>query len=161
MKAIQKLLWTLSLLLCLVSLDRAFAFCGFYVGKADAKLYNQASQVVLARHENKTVVSMLNDYQGDLKEFAMVIPIPEVLKEGQIHVGDRKLFERIDAYSAPRLVEYHDPNPCHRYELSSHFSGALRKKTANALNIDYYLWKYSKTIQIQNFDFHRTRSIYY
>ncbi len=28
------------------------AFCGFYVAKADAKLFNRASQVVLVRHED-------------------------------------------------------------------------------------------------------------
>lgn len=90
----------------------AGAFCGFYVGKADAKLFNRASQVVVARNEDKTVISMMNDYEGELAEFALVVPVPEVLQKGQIHVGDRELFRRIDAYSAPRLVEYHDPDPC-------------------------------------------------
>lgn len=90
----------------------ASAFCGFYVAKADASLYNKASQVVLTHHDNKTVLSMMNDYKGDLTEFAMVVPVPVVLQKGQINVGDRKLFERIDAFSAPRLVEYFDPDPC-------------------------------------------------
>jgi hypothetical protein len=35
-----------------------------------------------------------------------------VLKRGQIHVGDSTLIPHLDAYSAPRLVEYHDPDPC-------------------------------------------------
>ena len=48
----------------------AHGFCGFYVGKADAKLFNEASQVIVVRDGERTVVSMLNDYQGDLKEFA-------------------------------------------------------------------------------------------
>ena len=37
---------------------------------------------------------------------------PTVLERSQIRIGDRKLFERIDAYSAPRLAEYFDPDPC-------------------------------------------------
>jgi hypothetical protein len=82
------------------------------VAKADASLYNEASQVVVARHDGKTVISMLNDFQGDLKEFALVVPVPVVLKEGQIHVADKELFEHLDAYSAPRLVEYFDSDPC-------------------------------------------------
>ncbi|MGD0076941.1 MAG: DUF2330 domain-containing protein, partial [Candidatus Binataceae bacterium] len=90
----------------------ALAFCGFYVGKADASLYNQASQVVMVRHQSKTVLSMMNDYKGDLKEFALVVPVPVVLKQEQIHIGERELFARIDAYSAPRLVEYSDQSPC-------------------------------------------------
>src|SRR5260221_2921817 len=88
------------------------AFCGFYVGKADASLFNEASQVILVRRDNRTVISMANDYKGELTDFALVVPVPTVLERGQIHIGDRKLFERIDAYSAPRLAEYFDPNPC-------------------------------------------------
>ena len=90
----------------------ANAFCGFYVGKADAKLFNEASQVILVRDGNRTVISMRNDFQGELSEFALVVPVPAVLQKSQIHVGDPKIFERIDAYSAPRLAEYFDSNPC-------------------------------------------------
>jgi hypothetical protein len=107
-------------LVCLFSLPRLVApsdgnaFCGFYVGKADASLFNEASQVVVARHQRRTVISMMNDYKGALTEFALVVPVPVVLEKTQIHVGDRELFRRIDAYSAPRLVEYFDPDPCQR-----------------------------------------------
>src|SRR5450755_5182832 len=94
----------------------ASAFCGFYVGKADAKLFNEASQVILVRDGNRTVISMRNDFQGDLSEFALVVPVPVVLQKSQIHIGDPKTFERIDAYSAPRLAEYFDPNPCDVYQ---------------------------------------------
>jgi hypothetical protein len=94
-------------------------FCGFYVARADTKLFNRASQVVLARDGDRTVITMASDYQGDLKEFAVVIPVPTILTRGQIHVGDKTLVDHLDAYSAPRLVEYFDQNPCQlrRYEL--------------------------------------------
>ena len=49
----------------------AAAFCGFYVAKADTKLFNEASKVVLVRDGNRTVLTMANDYQGDPKEFAV------------------------------------------------------------------------------------------
>ena len=90
----------------------ALAFCGFYVAKADSKLYNKASQVVIARKDNRTVLTMANDYQGDVKDFAMVVPVPTVLKEEQVQVGKPKIIERLDAFSAPRLVEYFDEDPC-------------------------------------------------
>ena len=35
--------------------DRSARFCGFYVAKADTKLFNQASQVVLVRDGDRTV----------------------------------------------------------------------------------------------------------
>src|SRR5881628_2904503 len=89
-----------------------FAFCGFYVAKADTKLFNKASQVVLVRDGDRTVMTMANDFKGDLKEFAIVIPVPTFLQREQIHVGDKKFIDHLDAYSAPRLVEYFDQNPC-------------------------------------------------
>lgn len=92
--------------------EYAWAFCGFYVAKADSSLYNQASQVVIARDGDRTVLTMANDYQGDVKDFALVVPSPVVLKEEQVHVGNSKVLERLDAFSAPRLVEYFDSNPC-------------------------------------------------
>ena len=92
--------------------DALLAFCGFYVAKADTKIFNKASQVVLVRSEDKTVLTMANDFKGDPKEFAVVIPVPTVLQKDQIHVGDKALLDHLDAYSAPRLVEYFDDDPC-------------------------------------------------
>ncbi|MEM8542878.1 MAG: DUF2330 domain-containing protein [Cyanobacteria bacterium P01_H01_bin.119] len=90
----------------------AWAFCGFYVAQADTSLYNQASQVAIARSGSRTVLTMANDYQGEVANFAMVVPVPTVLEEGQVNVGDPAIIERLDTFSAPRLVEYFDPDPC-------------------------------------------------
>jgi hypothetical protein len=90
----------------------ANAFCGFYAGKADASLFNEASQVVLVRDGQRTVISMLNDYSGPLNEFALVVPTPTILQQGQVRVAEKATFERLDAYSSPRLAEYHDSDPC-------------------------------------------------
>lgn len=114
MKKVWRLLITCGLivLICCTLTPAAWAFCGFYVAKADTKLYNRASQVAIARNGNRTVLTMANDYQGDVKDFAMVVPVPTVLKKEQVQVGHPKIMERLDAFSAPRLVEYFDPDPC-------------------------------------------------
>ena len=90
----------------------AWAFCGFYVAQADTSLYNNASQVIIARDGDRTVLTMANDYQGDVKDFALVVPVPVVLQEDQINVGNSAIIDRLDSFSAPRLVEYFDPDPC-------------------------------------------------
>ena len=95
----------------------AQAFCGFYVAKADTSLFNRASQVVLVRDDNRTVITMANDFEGEVEDFAVVIPVPTMIEREQINVGDRAVIQHLDAYTSPRLVEYHDGNPCHRYEL--------------------------------------------
>src|SRR5712691_1589985 len=90
----------------------ALGFCGFYVAKADTQLFNKASKVALVRHDGKTVMTMANDYRGDPQEFALVVPVPTFLERDQIHVGEPAPLDHLDAYSAPRLVEYFDTNPC-------------------------------------------------
>src|SRR5262245_54467443 len=105
-----------ALALCagLLSAAPAHAFCGFYVAKADAKLFNKASKVVVARKGERTAVTMASDYQGDLKEFALVIPVPTVVGRDQIKIVEAAWVDHLDAYSAPRLVEYFDPDPCNQ-----------------------------------------------
>ena len=90
------------------------AFCGFYVAKADGTLKNKTSQVILVRDGDKNVITMFNDFKGDFKDFAMVVPVPVVLKEKDIKVVDQSIFDRLNDYSRPRLVEYFDENPCNR-----------------------------------------------
>jgi len=68
--------------------------------------------VVLVRDGDRTVMTMASDFEGALEEFAIVIPVPTFLKREQIHVGDKALADHLDAYSAPRLVEYFDADPC-------------------------------------------------
>lgn len=99
---------------CVMSVlpSQAFAFCGFYVAKADTKLFNEASQVVMVRDGDRNVLTMASDYQGDVKDFALVVPVPTVLKREQIHIADNAVVEHLDAYTAPRLVEYFDEDPC-------------------------------------------------
>ncbi len=92
----------------------ASAFCGFYVAKADTKLFNDASKVAMVRDGPRTVMTMASDYRGSPKEFAMVIPVVDVPTREQINVANPALIEHLDAYTAPRLVEYYDENPCER-----------------------------------------------
>jgi hypothetical protein len=124
MKENQDFLRTLMIMTFTLTLSKAaLGFCGFYVGKADGKLLNEASQVVLVRDEQKTVLTMVNDYKGSMSEFALVVPVPTVLERGQIHVTEKKHVDHLDAFTAPRLVEYFDPNPCDTRRIEGMRSG--------------------------------------
>ena len=90
----------------------ANAFCGFYVAQANAKLFNTSSKVVIARNGQQTAITMASDYQGEPKEFAIVIPVPSFIRKDQISAVDPKMIDHLDAYTAPRLVEYFDEDPC-------------------------------------------------
>ncbi|MBN4052090.1 DUF2330 domain-containing protein, partial [Cytophagaceae bacterium AH-315-L13] len=110
MKTQNLMVFAISLILYI---NDASGFCGFYVAKADATLFNEASQVIVVRDGNRTVITMSSDFKGNVKDFAMVVPVPEVLQEENIRVAERIIFDKLDAYSAPRLVEYYDDNPCY------------------------------------------------
>src|SRR5207253_1404547 len=58
------------------------------------------------------VITMVNDFKGDPKEFAVVVPVPTLIERSQINVGDKKVIDHLEAYTSPRLVEYFDASPC-------------------------------------------------
>ena len=106
----------------------ADAFCGFYVSGADAKLYNNATMVVLMREGQRTVLSMQNNYQGPPQNFAMVVPVPTVLQKENVKTLDRAVFDRVDTLAAPRLVDplirYQEGAGGRRYAELLHFRRA-------------------------------------
>jgi len=104
------------LLVTMVAYEAA-AFCGFYVSKADGALKNKTSQVIMVRDGDRNVITMYNDFKGDFKDFAMVVPVPVVLEKKDIKVVDQQIFNTLNEYSKPRLVEYYDRNPCQTAEL--------------------------------------------
>jgi hypothetical protein len=137
MKIILKALTSLWLaaLLALVPAGRALAFCGFYAAGANAQLFNKASQVILAHQGDRTTITMANDFQGDVKNFALVVPVPVPISREQVQVSDRAILKKLDNFSQPRLVEYRDENPCqpvNRYDIQEKTSAAAPMASAAA-----------------------------
>ncbi len=98
--------------LCMLIPSTASAFCGFYVAGSGDTLTNNATQVVLMRQGKRTVLSMQNNYQGPPSDFAMVVPVPEVLQEEDVRTLPADIFDKVDRLAAPRLVEYWEQDPC-------------------------------------------------
>ncbi len=135
--------YVLSLLALLVSVSSAQAFCGFYVARADGELYNEASKVVFVRDGRRSTITMSSDYRGDPSEFALIVPTPRVLREDQIREVSSDIIDHLDAYTAPRLVEYFDRDPCGPeilfapviVEETAAMTGGLRLPTARDLGV--------------------------
>lgn len=103
------------------------SMCGFFAPRIQethmqSSLVNRASQVILVRSGNQTVVTMQSDFQGDAKDFALIVPVPEVPREQDIRVAGMGVFDKLNAYSSARLTQYFDTSPC---ENNWH-SGAVR-----------------------------------
>jgi hypothetical protein len=125
------------------------SFCGFYVSKADGSLKNKTSQVILVRDGNKNVITMYNDFKGDTKDFAMVVPVPVVLKKEDVKVVDPSLFQRLNDYSAPRLVEYWDQNPCMNYNYEDKMAAPSAKMESEVVVSAYGNVKRKNAVKIE------------
>ena len=88
------------------------AFCGFYVSQSGGTLTNRASKVVLAHRGDRTNITMSSDVSGDPREFALVVPVPTVIQRDQVRLVQSQTIDHLEAYTAPRLVEYFDADPC-------------------------------------------------
>ena len=114
----------------LLTTEPADAFCGFYVGGAGAKLFNDATMVVLMREGTRTVLSMQNAYKGPPEKFAMIVPVPVVLQQDNVKTLKKDVFEHLDQLASPRLVEYWEQDPC--AVPIAHAGGMARAKGAAA-----------------------------
>ena len=147
MKPLMKKIAAFIILTAMIS-HEAIAFCGFYVSKADGALKNKTSQVILVRDGNRTVITMYNDFQGDIKDFAMVVPVPVVLKKSDIKVVDQQIFNTLNEYSKPRLVEYYDQNPCNQ-ELYKKLQGNAPGVTSEVVVTGYGVKRKQETVTIE------------
>jgi len=116
-----------------VTAGPASAFCGFHVAKADAKMFNRSSKVVITRNGKGTAISMASDYEGEPNEFALVVPVPTFIARDQISVVEPRTVDHLDAYTAPRLVEYYDPDPCEFHNIMAMSAVPTTARTASAI----------------------------
>ena len=91
----------------------AAAFCGFYVAQADSKLFNKSSKVVLTPRRQAD-----RHHHGErLRRRGQGIRAGHSGADLHRAQADRRRryrrpIDHLDAYSAPRLVEYSDEDPC-------------------------------------------------
>jgi uncharacterized protein (TIGR03382 family) len=62
------------------------------------------AQVAIVRQDGRTTFSVSVNPTGTAQEFALVMPVPEVLTQDQVRTLDSKLFATLNGYTAPRHV---------------------------------------------------------
>ncbi|NES04224.1 MAG: DUF2330 domain-containing protein [Okeania sp. SIO2F4] len=70
----------------IIDAKKVRSFCGFFVAKVDAEMFNNRSQVAIAHQDNQTTYSLAFDYKGEPEEFALILPVPVVLKKVSIQL---------------------------------------------------------------------------
>jgi MYXO-CTERM domain-containing protein len=91
------------------------------------------------KKDSTTVVTVMPDYQGDLKPFALVMPVPDDVKAADVRTLRRDFVDRIDQISAPRFHEFWEMDPCEpgkaeqewERDLSVHGTGFLGDNSMN------------------------------
>jgi hypothetical protein len=72
----------------------------------------RGSTVVLMRDGSHTVVSIQSRFRGSIDGVALLIPVKKGVSTKDVRALPREVFARLDALSAPRLVELWELDPC-------------------------------------------------
>lgn len=59
-------------------------------------------------------ITMQNDYKSLAQDFAMIVPVPEVIKAEHVSVIKTAQFDSLINYTIPRLVEYDRLHRCRK-----------------------------------------------
>jgi|GEM_PF-1102833 len=95
---------------------QAGAFCGMIVAEEGADIPNATGEVAIVRVGNKTTITMNTNYKGDPSQFALVVPVPKVLKRRHVRTIRRRTFQLLDEVTAPLHVEFLEADPCGPYQ---------------------------------------------
>ncbi len=93
----------------------ATAGCGFYAPPATATgaaIVNDADQVSYLREGNRVALTMSTNYKGPTEDFAMIVPVPVVLKKEAVKTLSPAIFTHLEKLTAPRVVEMDEDDPC-------------------------------------------------
>ena len=110
-----------------VLVGAAHAFCGAYVGGADAELTNSDSRIVIARSGGDVRLTMFNDVGDASEPFGLLVPIPMRLGEDHVRLVDVDAMTVIERYAEPRLVEYSCEDFYTRDEVDERLAQLCRK----------------------------------
>jgi hypothetical protein len=93
---------------------------------------SDAAMVALYRNGTRTVTSLSSNYKGPPSDFAVVVPVPVVLKKEQVNTLSPGVFAKLDAFTAPRLVEYWEHDPCNTLDYTGIVGAGGSPETASA-----------------------------
>ncbi len=71
-----------------------------------------ATDIVLAKKDGKSVLTIMPDYQGPLSSFAVVLPVPADVTPERIATLRRVYVDRVSQMSAPKFAEFWEMDPC-------------------------------------------------
>lgn len=107
----------------------AQALPGFFATASETKTSSNSTQIAVLMNGEDTVVTLMTDYTGPNKPFALVLPVPKDTSFDQVKVLKRGALDRIDELTAPRFHEFWEKDPCEEGETIQKWE---RNTTASA-----------------------------
>jgi hypothetical protein len=104
-----RLLSAAALLGCLVS-SPAEASNVMMAGAGSEKVHS--TNVFLMQKDGASVITVHPDYQGPLREFAVIIPVPKDVTKDRVTTLKREYGDRVAQVSAPKYAEFWEMDPC-------------------------------------------------
>jgi MYXO-CTERM domain-containing protein len=86
--------------------------CGMMIARNDTLRFNDALQFAVVRDGTKTTMTLQNKYRGPAEQFALLVPVPVVLREGDVKTLSLGVFEAFEHATAPQLHQYEERDPC-------------------------------------------------
>jgi hypothetical protein len=114
--------------------NAADALPGVIAGKGDVARVSNASQVVLMKKGDQTVVTVWADYEGPLDRFALVLPVPADVMLEEVKSIKRDAVDHLDEITAPRFHEFWEMDACEPGEAEQEWERDLKVKSGSADN---------------------------
>lgn len=86
--------------------------CGAFIARSDGLRINDALQFVIVRDSTRTIMTVQNSYRGPSEDFALLIPVPVVLRKEDVATLDPKVFDAFEAVTGPLLSIARELDPC-------------------------------------------------
>ncbi len=106
----------------------AAAFPGICVGKADGARLVHTTSVVVMRHAEYSIVTVMADYEGPIAPFAFILPVPSDVRVSDVRTVKREMVERLEALSAPRFHAFYEQDPCDPAPVEQRWDEQIRAR---------------------------------
>lgn len=111
----------------------AAAFPGFIAGKGGEKAVVHSTHAVIMERGDRSVVTVMADYEGPIEDFALVMVVPEDVTAERVATLKRDFVDRVDKLTAPRFHDFYEPDPCEPGEWGQEWERSLKASDTGAV----------------------------
>lgn len=105
---------------------RTASAVGAFVSTADGAVVSDVGVAIILRDGNHTSLTIAGDYKGPPADFALILPVPASVQKADVSALGPMLMMKLEALTAPKLVEYWERDPCGPDALGAKLPGHMK-----------------------------------